>query len=135
MLNAIRSAAVGLALLAGSSSLVQAQYPGRGYNNPARQPQAPAVDRAMEDLRNVAARNTYSGRDRDRYEHAMQHLSEFAGKLYSGRFDRGKLDRSIDDLRHVLQHNRMEPRAREVLSYDLNELYRMRSSSGYAYRY
>jgi hypothetical protein len=106
-------------------------YPPQGgayYNQPA----SPA-DRTIEDLRRIAARETFSHGEHERYEHAIEHLSEFSGRLYGGRFDHGKLDRGIEDLRNVLARNRIDPRARDILSGDLNELYRYRSSN-YGYR-
>jgi len=121
--------AVALALLPGWQ-LLEAQYPQAGYS---RQPASPA-DRTIEDLRQVAQRNAFSHGERERYDHAIEHLSQFSGKLYAGRMDRGKLDRSIEDVRNVLQRNRIDPRGREILSTDLNELLRYRSSNvGYRY--
>jgi hypothetical protein len=129
--SAIRMGTVALALLP-SWQLLNAQwYPQtRNYQ---RQPASPA-DRTIEDLRQVAMRNAGGHGEHERYEHAIEHLSQFSGKLYSGRMDRGKLDRSIDDVRNVLRRNRIDPRGREILSNDLNELYRYRSSyAGYRY--
>jgi len=134
---AIRMAAIALTLLPGWQILQAQSYPPAGYP-PAgryydRQPTSPA-ERTIEDLRRIARRETFSHGEHERYEHAIEHLSQFSGKLYAGRFDRGKLDRSIDDLRNVLQRNRIDPGARDVLSVDLNELYRFRSNYG-GYRY
>ena len=57
----------------------------------------------LKTLRQVAQRNAFSHGERDRYDHAIEHLSQFSAKLYSGRFDRGKLDRSIEYVRNVLR--------------------------------
>jgi hypothetical protein len=125
---AIRMGAVALALVAGWQVL-EAQYPqGGGYQ---RQQASPA-DRTIEDLRQVAQRNAFTHGERERYDHAIEHLSEFSGKLYAGRLDRGKLDRGIDNLRTVLQRNRIDPRGREILGNDLNALLSYRASyAGY----
>lgn len=123
--------AVALALLPGWQ-LLEAQWGPQGGNYQ-RQAGSPA-DRVLEDLRMVAQRNSFSRGDHERFEHAMEHLSQFSSKLYSGRMDRGKLDRSIDDLRNILRRNRIDPRGREILGNDLNELYRYRSSYG-GFRY
>lgn len=131
--SAIRVGAIALTLLPGWQMLQAQWYPQAGRSYERQQPASPA-DRTIQDLQQVAGRNTFSHGDHERFQHAIEHLSQFSGKLYSGRFDRGKLDRSIDDIRNVLQRNRMDPRARDILSADLNELYRFRSSSG-AYRY
>jgi hypothetical protein len=108
--------------------MLQAQwYPVGGHYQ--HQSVSPA-DRTIEDLRQAAQRNAFTHGERERYDHAIEHLSQFSGRLYTGRFDRGKLDRSIDDVRSVLARNRMDPRAREILGSDLSELYRYRSSYG-----
>ena len=126
--SAIRMGAVVLALVPGWQVL-EAQYPqGGGYQ---RQQASPA-DRTIEDLRQVAQRNAFSHGERERYDHAIEHLSQFSGRLYGGRFDRSKLDRSIDDMRTVLQRNRIDPRGREILGNDLNALLSYRASyAGY----
>ncbi len=124
---AIRMGAIALALLPGWQ-LLQAQWtPQQGSYQ--RQPASPA-DRTIEDLRQVAQRNAFTHGERERYDHAIEHLSQFSGKLYAGRLDRGKLDRSIDDVRNVLQRNRIDPRGREILGSDLNELLSYRANYG-----
>jgi hypothetical protein len=126
--SAIRVGAIALTLLPGWQILQAQWYPQTGGNYQ-RQPASPA-DRTIEDLRQVAQRNAFTHGERERYDHAMDHLSQFSSKLYSGRFDRGRLDRGIEDVRNVLSRNRIDPRGREILQSDLNELYRYRSSYG-----
>jgi hypothetical protein len=125
-----------LALVPGFGMLHAQGYPPNyppagGYYQ--RQPASPA-ERTIEDLRRISERETFSHGEHDRYQHAIEHLAEFSGRLYAGRFDRGKLDRGIDDVRNVLARNRIDPRGREILSGDLNELYRFRANYG-GYRY
>ncbi len=128
--SAIRMGAIALALLPGWQ-LLDAQWSQAG--NYQRQPASPA-ERTVEDLRQVAQRNAFSHGERERYDHAIEHLSQFSGKLYAGRMDRGRLDRGIEDVQNVLRRNRIDPRGREILSNDLNELLRYRSSyAGYRY--
>ncbi len=129
--SAIRMGALALTLLPGWQLLDAQWYPQAG--NYQRQPGSPA-DRTIEDLRQVAQRNAFTHGERERFDHAIEHLAQFSGRLYAGRLDRGKLDRAIEDVRNVLQRNRIDPRGREILSSDLNELYRYRSSYG-GYRY
>jgi hypothetical protein len=130
--SAMRMGTIAFTLLPGWQMLQAQQYspnypPAGGYYQ--RQPASPA-ERTIEDLRGIAERETFSHGQHERYQRAIEHLSEFSGKLYAGRFDRGKLDRGIDDLRNVLARNRMDPRARDVLSGDLNQLYRFRANYG-----
>ena len=121
----ISSGALYFGLLCGSPALHAQSYPGYHYQQ--RWP----VDETIQHLKSVAAHNTYSNHEMERYDHAMTHLSQFAEKFQTGRFDRGKLDRGIDDLRNVLNHNPMDGRARDLLNNDLNELHRFRAT----YRY
>ncbi len=82
----------------------------------------------------MAQRNAFSHGERERYDHAIEHLSQFSGKLYAGRMDRGKLERGIEDVQNVLRRNRIDLRGREILSNDPNQLLRYRSSyAGYRY--
>jgi hypothetical protein len=130
--SALRLGAVALTLLPGWQILQAQWYPQSGVNY--QRPSSSPADRTLEDLRQVAQRNAFTHGERERFDHAIEHLSQFSGRLYGGRFDRGKLDRSIEDVRNVLQRNRIDPRGREILSSDLNELYRYRSSyAGYRY--
>jgi exoribonuclease R len=128
---AIRMGAIAMLLLPGWQLLDAQWYPQAG--NYQRQSNSSA-ERTMEDLRQVAQRNAFTHGERERFDHALEHLSQFSRKLYAGRMDRGKLDRSIDDVGNILRHNRIDPRGREILSNDLNELMRYRANNA-GYRY
>jgi len=108
--------------------LVYAQYI---YNPEHRRP----VDATIHHLQEIAARNTYSGREQKRYDHALTHLSQFAERIHNGHFDKGKLDDAIDDVRNVVNNNPMDDRARAILNRDLAELRRLRAGYLYGYRY
>ncbi|MBV9085348.1 MAG: hypothetical protein JOZ62_21950, partial [Acidobacteriaceae bacterium] len=56
------------------------------YNPEHRRP----VDATIHHLQEIAARNTFSGRERERYDNAMRHLSQFEERLHDrGAFDKG----------------------------------------------
>jgi len=119
-----------MGLLLGLQAMNPLTLQAQGYNRYQRDVRWP-VDQTIQNLKNVAAANTYSRKERDRYDTAMTHLSEFAEKMQRGRFDRGKLDRGIGDVQNVLNKNPMDGRARDLLNNDVMELHRLRSS----YRY
>ena len=136
--SAIRVGVIAIAFIPGWNAVEAQGYPAR-YPSAGRyyeRPGASAAERTIGDLRQISRRETFSHGEHERYEHAVEHLSQFTGKLYRGKFDRGKLERGIEDLQSVLQRNRLDPRARDTLSFDLNQLYRLRSNyGGMGYRY
>ena len=93
------------------------------------------VDATIRDLKMIASHNTYSGKEMERYDSAMTHLSQFAERLHDGRFDKGKLDQSIGDVENVLNRNPMDGRARDILNRDVLELRRLRRTYDLGYRY
>jgi hypothetical protein len=75
----------------------------------------PPLDATIHDLEAIAAHNTYSGKERQRYDNALRHVSQFARRFQEGRFDKDKLDDAIGDVQHVIDKNPMDGRAREIL--------------------
>ena len=117
------SLTVTLATLVLSVSMLHAQ---RSY--PYEHEQAWPANQTISDLKAISAHNTFSPREGERYDNAMTHLSQFAEKLHQGRFDRGKLERGIDDVQGLLNHNPMDGRARDILNHDLGELRRLKAT-------
>lgn len=94
------------------------------------------VDATLRDLQDIASRNTYSGKERERYDNAMRHLSEFEQRLHErGSFDKDKLDQAIGDVQNVIDHNPMGERGRRLLQRDAAELRRLRENYDRGYRY
>jgi hypothetical protein len=85
------------------------------------------VGRTLQDLQAVAGRFPNYGHQRERYDNAFRHLSEFDRQLRNtGRFDKGILDAAIGDVQNVADHNNMDWRARRVLNHDADDLRRLR---------
>ena len=102
------------------------------YNPEHRRP----VEATLNDLEMIGRENSYTHEMRDRYEHAIRHLREFAERLHEGgHFDKDKLDEAIGDVQHVIDHNRMNHHARGVLVSDVRELRRLRQHFDDRYRY
>ena len=123
-------------LLAGLSTApqVQAQDNPYRYNPEHRRP----VEATMRDLQDIGAQNTFSNHERERYDNALRHLSEFSERLHErGQFDKDKLDQAIEDVQNVVNHNPMPEMARRTLQRDDNELRRLRQhyDDRYKYRY
>jgi hypothetical protein len=102
------------------------------YNPEHRRP----VEVTLQDLQAVKDHNSYNGHERERFDDAIHHLSQFAERLHEGgHFDKDKLDQSIGDVQSILDHGRIDERGRELLSRDVNDLRRLREHYDERYRY
>jgi hypothetical protein len=118
-----------LVLISASPKTLHAQ--GYRYDPEHRRP----LDATIHHLEEIAEHNTYSGKERERYDHALRHVSQFATRLHEGRFDKDKLDEAIGDVQNVIDNNPMGERARRVLLRDVSELRRLRENYDRGYRY
>jgi len=90
------------------------------------------VARTLEDLRR-AARLEQGSKERERYDNAGKHLSDFDREMSQGRFDKDRLDRAIDDVKNIVDHNTLAPRARDRVTRDLADLRTLRETRGARY--
>jgi hypothetical protein len=84
------------------------------------------VARVQEDLQRAAEFTRNNEKERERYHNVQNHLSEFDRELRAGKFDKGKLDAAIDDLKNVVKNNTLESHDRDALAADLSDLRTMR---------
>ncbi len=61
------------------------------------------------------------------FEEAFRKLQEFDERMARGRFDRGKLDKAIENLEHLSDADRVRGRDRDILRRDLYALRQYRS--------
>ena len=94
----------------------------RGYHEHARR----VIDRVQDDLRRAEDFERHNGKEISRYENAQRHLSDFDRELTRGHFDKGRLENAIGDLKDVVDHNTLDPDARDALQRDLGDLRIMR---------
>jgi hypothetical protein len=85
------------------------------------------VDRTLSDLRRATEFERRKGKEISRYENAERHLSDFDKEITKGHFDKGKLDEAIDDVKNVVEHNTLDPDARDALNADLRDLRAVRA--------
>ena len=92
------------------------------------------VDRALYDLSRID-RNAYvDHHEREHFRHAQEDLVRFQERWSQGRFDRGRLDRAIDNIQHLVQSWQLRGRGRDVLANDLAALREFRANQrGYGY--
>jgi hypothetical protein len=69
----------------------------------------------------------FSAKDRERYDNALRHLSEFDSSLSRGKYDQGKLDTAIDDVNNICKNNILSPPDRDMLQEDLRALRELRA--------
>src|SRR5207249_163451 len=68
-------------------------YGNRGSGSP--------IDRALNDLSRVD-RNAYvDHHERQHFQHAQEDLARFQDRWAQGRFDKGRLDRAIENIQHL----------------------------------
>jgi hypothetical protein len=88
------------------------------------------VAHVQGDLRRVSHFASPTPKERERYDNARRHLSEFDRRLRQGDFDKDKLDTAIDDVKNVAENNNLQPRDRDLLNDDLRDLRQMRANRG-----
>ncbi len=115
--EAVRAAFTGTLLAVGFSTTMFGQNLHRARD---------LVSRVQEDLRRAVEFNRDKEKERQRYEDAQHHLSEFDKDLRRDHFDKGKLDQSIDDLKDLVQKNTLESHDRDALAADLADLRALR---------
>lgn len=117
--------AIALGLVMGVQTLHAQGYPPQ-YG--ARVPHAGPVEQTMSDLQRIARANgVYSNRERERYDNALRHLAQFQDRLRARQFDKGKLDQAIEDVQNIVDNNRLDRRAKNLLWRDLGALRTMRA--------
>jgi hypothetical protein len=85
------------------------------------------VEKSQHDLQNISTVATLSGKERERYDNALHHLSEFDQALVHSHFDKDKLDQSVEDINNVCKNNTLTPTERDTLLGDMRELRRLKS--------
>jgi hypothetical protein len=77
------------------------------------------VAKVQGDLERAADFTRNKEKERDRYHDVQRKLSDFDRELTRGKFDKGKLDQAIDDLKDVVNNNTLESHDRDTLREDL----------------
>ena len=80
------------------------------------------VDRTQSDLRAAADLEHENGKQIERYHSAQGHLSSFDRHLVKGKFDKGELDKSIGEIKGILDHNVLQASSRDALMHDADDL-------------
>jgi hypothetical protein len=80
------------------------------------------VDRTQSDLRTAADLEPKHNDEHNRYKNAQGHLSTLDRKLVKGKFDKGELEKALDGLKDILDHNVLQASTRDNLMRDMTDL-------------
>src|SRR5436305_10163900 len=103
---------LGLGLLAGSSALAGADW-GFKHRADGNDKLREVIDRTQSDLRTAADLEPKHNDDHNRYKNAQGHLSTFDRKLVKDKFDKGELEKALDDIKDILDHNVLQSSIRD----------------------
>ena len=92
--------------------------------------QGSLIGRIMSDLDRAASNGRLDGHERKHFDEAARKLQDFDDRWAQGRFDTGKLDGAIDNLKHLADADRVNRRDRQMLARDVEELRQFRASRG-----
>jgi len=113
---------LGLGLLSGGSGLATASDWGFWRHTAGSDNVREVVDRTQMDLRTAADLEPKHNDDHNRYKNAQGHLSTFDRKLVKGKFDHGELEKALDGLKDILDHNVLQASTRDSLMRDMTDL-------------
>ena len=91
------------------------------------------IDQVRQDVAQVQSRSRVDRHERDHFRAVQQELADFERRLARGRFEKGPLDRAIDNLNHLVDSDQIDPRGRRILANDRANLRNFRSSGGAGY--
>jgi hypothetical protein len=93
------------------------------------------VDRAFADLQRAASSSFYARHQRGHFDHAMRELSKFQNKWSRGKFDNHAIDEAIGEIAHLSRAGELNPRVRELMARDADELRAFRAGGRFDGRY
>jgi hypothetical protein len=88
------------------------------------------VRAALRDLEVIGSRGRLSGHDRDHVRDGIERLRRFDDRLRAGRWDSGAIDKGIENVKHLAEADRLNPRDRAVLRDHLYALRDFRANRG-----
>jgi hypothetical protein len=83
---------------------------------------ADPVGLTLRDVQHVWSRSRVDGHERDHFRKVVDSLQRFQEESSRGRFDRGRLDRAIDNLEDLAQADQIHPQGRQLLRQRLYDL-------------
>jgi len=113
---------LGLGLLGGSCGVLNAADWKPRHHEVGYDKLRDVIDRTQSDLRMAADLEPKHNDEHNRYKNAQGHLSTLDRKLVKGKFDNGELDKTLDCLKDILDHNVLQASSRDNLMRDMTDL-------------
>ncbi len=88
------------------------------------------IDSIQSDLSQIGRRAAWDGWARRRFSDSIEHLERFQRSAARGKFDRGRLDKAIDNLNRLLTAPELRPRDRQRIADHRDQLRAFRSRNG-----
>jgi hypothetical protein len=87
------------------------------------------VARAQSDVQKASqfTRNNEKGKERERFDNSQKSLAELDRSFSKGKYNKDRLDKAIEDIQSILDHNTLASEDRDVLRQDVTDLRAMRS--------
>lgn len=92
---------------------------------------ADPIGQSLRDVQYVWSRARVDGHERDHFRKVVESLQRFQDRASRGKFDRGQLDRAIDNLEHLAQADQIHPQGRQMLRQRLYDLRSFREDGRY----
>jgi hypothetical protein len=89
------------------------------------------VGQTLRDVQYVWSRSRVDGHERDHFRRVVDSLRHFQEQASRGRFDRGRIDRAIDNLEDLAHADQIQPQGRQLLRQRLYDLRSFREDARY----
>lgn len=99
------------------------------YGNSGRYGNSP-VSNTLNNLSRISSRGFVDRHERDHFSKAMQNLQDFEYRYRQGQFESSRLDRAIDEMKHLASANQLHPGDRQIIARDIENLRAFRSTGG-----
>jgi len=127
---------IGFSLLLGLAANAQRYDPyyrggDRGYGDRyGYESRGSLIGQVVSDLDRIGSNAWVDHHERDHFYEASRKLQEFEARWTQGNFDKGKLDKAIENIQHLANADQLRGRDRDILNRDLTALRQFRSTRG-----
>ncbi len=88
------------------------------------------IQHVQDDLHTIQPAGPHQGKDRERIQDALKHLSDLDRHLTRDKFSKGAIDDAIGNVQGILNHNTLETRERDMLNADIHVLRELKIYKG-----
>lgn len=88
------------------------------------------IQHVQDDLHSIQPAGPHQGKDRERIQDALKHLSDLDRHLTKDKFSKGSIGDAIDNVQDILNHNTLETRERDMLNADAHDLRELKLYKG-----